>query len=170
MCAQEPVMYDYKLQMVYNAGFHLGRGGVFSLETLLPIPWKCPLNTMQVRQLLATTYFANTLRFHSLWTMKHSKVDNLSAGTPSETQFINDPLHSLLPFCTCHPRGQTKGCREVEVLPNWQCAHHDIILQRYAAQINSSETSRDTLTSQKKPLTSVNIHWGSNSCIVPQLF
>ena len=52
----------------------------------------------------------------------------LSAGTPSETQFINDPLHSLLPFCMCHLRGQTKGCREVEVLPNWKCAHHNIIL------------------------------------------
>ena len=60
--------------------------------------------------------------------MAHDNSLYLSAGTPSETQFINDPLHSLLPFCMCHLRGQTKGCREVEVLPNRQCAHHDIIL------------------------------------------
>ena len=54
---------------------------------------------------------------------------HLSAGTTSEAQFIDDRLNSLLPFCMCHPRGQTKGCGEVEVLPDRQCTHHDIILR-----------------------------------------
>ena len=51
----------------------------------------------------------------------------LGAGTASGTQFIDDLLHSLLPFRTSSG-GQTKGCREVEVFQNWRCAHHDIVL------------------------------------------
>ena len=49
-------------------------------------------------------------------------------STVPESQFLNNPFHSLFPLFESHVRWQSKCSREVKVLTNGHIAIHHIIL------------------------------------------
>ena len=72
----------------------------------------------------------------------------LGVCTFCQSQFIDDLLHSLLPLFIGHVGWQTERSREVEILTDCECAHHDVILETIEEKvlkhkIVSKESHRD---------------------------